>query len=241
MNLYAHLWIEYVQPVLIHWSVSICVIFMFAWILEALCYKGAKIQTEHLIWSTTIYAIALTPVLTILSYLITHQFFLPMMFWRQYQMICAVLFYIFAIGAGASFSIFILMHRDLIRIIKNHQLVEDKRILEILKQEKTRSGISSNILLYHSETLPIPCVSAFWTYRMFFPTEYIEDYLEQDFRAMLVHELTHIKNGDVTKNKILIFLKFILWFHPLIYILSSRFSLACEKYSEVRSKNLCVG
>lgn len=85
--------------------------------------------------------------------------------------------------------------------------------------------IKNNITLLKNSILQTPMVLGNLKFFLIVP-EYMED--EEAIKAILIHELTHIKRKDLLIKKIQLFVKCFFWFNPLIYMLDTLLDDWCE-------------
>ena len=78
-----------------------------------------------------------------------------------------------------------------------------------------------------------PALIGIWRPKLLLPVCVIENFDCRELRQILLHELAHLKRGDVAMNYLLAVLHAIHWFNPLIWLAAARIraerELACDE------------
>jgi len=67
------------------------------------------------------------------------------------------------------------------------------------------------------------------------PKQLANDSTPADLSAIFAHEIAHIRSNDLAWNNILQALSYILWFHPLVWLIRESHASACEEVSDAIS------
>lgn len=103
-------------------------------------------------------------------------------------------------------------------------LSDDDKLFSVLPEESERYN---NTVIAYSNDTAIPYTFGWLKTKIVLPADLKED---QESLAMAVqHELIHIKNHDFLLNSVLVCIKSLFWFHPLVYRLYS----TREEYREI--------
>ncbi len=86
-------------------------------------------------------------------------------------------------------------------------------------------NIKKNIHLRGSDELISPAGMGLFKSYIFLP-DY--PYSKDELHWVLRHELMHFKNKDILIKFIVMFVKLVHWFNPLVYVMSNRINLDCE-------------
>lgn len=129
---------------------------------------------------------------------------------KAYQIITIIFFLISII----SYGIFIYKGRK--------QLIEiSSDYLERLKLVKKKLNIKRKITLIYGEA---PFIYGIFKVKLVIP----QDIPIEEIDAVLVHELIHYKYGDLYINWILILLKAVYWFNPIVWLVFKQIRKDCE-------------
>jgi beta-lactamase regulating signal transducer with metallopeptidase domain len=107
----------------------------------------------------------------------------------------------------------------------------DKKTLDIFSKCKKRMNIRRSIELKTSK-----CVKTPFTIGLFNPVIYIpkEELNREEIEFALLHELTHIKNGDLWFKFFSVIISVVHWFNPMVYLLRIKISTVNELYCDER-------
>ena len=98
-------------------------------------------------------------------------------------------------------------------------------IKEFLKQKNCDIDINKKIRIGVSNAICTPLSIGIFRKCIVFPAENIEN---NDFNIMIRHELTHIKNMDIEYKFLLLILRSIYWFNPIVYYLTKQINEIIE-------------
>jgi biopolymer transport protein ExbD len=80
--------------------------------------------------------------------------------------------------------------------------------------------------------LNTPALFGFWSPRLLMPQELLARLTDQELRHVFLHELLHLRRGDVLVNWAMIFLRAMHWFNPAVWLAFRRLradqELACD-------------
>ncbi|SJO08789.1 Regulatory protein BlaR1 [Clostridioides difficile] len=103
--------------------------------------------------------------------------------------------------------------------------IEDNDINCIYKNLLKELNIKKKIELRGSDELISPAGMGLFKSYIFLP-DY--PYSKDELTWILKHELMHFKNKDILIKFLVLSVKIIYWFNPLVYIMSNRINLDCE-------------
>ena len=129
----------------------------------------------------------------------------------------AAVFIIWFIGL-AVFSV-LLVHRILFvrRLIAQSEPAKNRHT-DLLDQCRQRIGIKRKTELRLSDKLLSPAVCGFFRPVILIPTGLIEKLSPDKLKAVLIHELAHVKRGDLWVNCVQTFLQIIYFYNPLVWL-----------------------
>ncbi|MFT8348931.1 MAG: M56 family metallopeptidase [Clostridium saccharoperbutylacetonicum] len=125
--------------------------------------------------------------------------------------------FIWLIGVIFIFAYIFLVYRGLRRKINNNGKSNNNELLSILKQCKNEMSIKKEIALVETSIVKIPALFGYFKPVILIPNN-INKVIDVDkLRYIFLHELAHLKRRDIAINWIIIFLKVIYWFNPIIH------------------------
>lgn len=123
-------------------------------------------------------------------------------------MIWLVGFLLSAVCAG------IKMHR-LAELMKGNVPVQNARYLDIFEECRRQAGVI-RVTFSQNDQLHSPITAGLVRKQVVLP---FADYTDTELQMICEHELTHIKNGDLSWRVFALATSWIHWFNPLIYLL----------------------
>ncbi|HPF74800.1 MAG: TonB family protein [Lysobacteraceae bacterium] len=98
---------------------------------------------------------------------------------------------------------------------------------------KLRAADDDARLLHAEAVSGLPAVIGCWKPRIVLPADFELRYSVDQRRLMLAHERTHIRSGDLQFNALLLLLRCLFWFNPLVHFIARAFrhdqELACDQ------------
>lgn len=121
--------------------------------------------------------------------------------------------------AGVLLLLALLIKRVLfVRCLIAQSLPAEGHLFDILKQCQRQLGIRRNVELRLSNNTPGPAVCGFFRPTILLPSA-LSEYLTPDkLRTVLIHELAHIKRGDLWVNSAQTFLQVIYFYNPFVWL-----------------------
>ncbi len=92
------------------------------------------------------------------------------------------------------------------------------RLLDMLNQCRRQVGIGRNIELRLSNSISSPAVCGLFKPVILIPTALLEKLSPDRLRAVLVHELVHIKRADIWVNLVQTVLQIIYFYNPFVWL-----------------------
>lgn len=110
--------------------------------------------------------------------------------------------------------------------------VTNSRILDVLEDCKQLMDVSTPFAVIESAGVQSPTLYGFVRPRLLLPKGLIETFTEKELRLVFLHELAHVKRGDIVVNWLTTALQIVHWFNPLIWLafrqMRSDRELACD-------------
>lgn len=112
--------------------------------------------------------------------------------------------------------------------------VTNQAILELLEDCKDLIGVHVPMSLVESPAVKTPALMGFIRPRLLLPPHVVEVFDREKLRDIFLHELAHLKRGDVVVNWVMSILQVIHWFNPLLWLSFNRIradrEIACDSY-----------
>lgn len=136
--------------------------------------------------------------------------------WIWFIGVVAVLAYFFAVNLYFS-------HR-----MKKYVHCETGDVIEVLKECKALLKIDNRVRILYDDTFRPPMVLGIINPRILLSPELVNQLSHEEVRLILLHELAHIKRKDLPVNLVMVLIKAVYWFNPIIWYLLHRMKQDCE-------------
>lgn len=140
-------------------------------------------------------------------------------------------FLLFAWFIGSFFMTFknIKLYYRFKQYLNNMPKYSDINDINLLENTKRELCINDPIKIYRSDKISVPMVVGLADYAIYLPDTFLSD---STLRNIFLHELNHIKGRDNFKKIIILILKILFWWNPLIYIFNKDvdhiFEIQCD-------------
>jgi beta-lactamase regulating signal transducer with metallopeptidase domain/WD40 repeat protein len=114
------------------------------------------------------------------------------------------------------------------RLRKLAQLVDDPKLLEMVRQQASRLGLIVAPRVAWCERISVPVVVGVLSPMILLPAAVVGGLTPGQLQALLLHELSHIRRFDPIVNLLQRVIEAILFFHPAIWFVSRRVSIERE-------------
>lgn len=101
--------------------------------------------------------------------------------------------------------------------------VADADVIEIMHHHKQDTGIKKQIFVLKCDFVHAPAVFGYFKPCILIPSQFINKMDRDSLRAILLHEICHIRRHDILFNYIWLMAKALHWFNPLVWIAYKRF------------------
>ena len=126
------------------------------------------------------------------------------------------------LGATGSLVIVLCQQRNFSRRIKYRPPISDERILSLLESCRNVMGVRRRITAVIAPQPGAPALIGFLKPRLLIPETAVRKLDDPELRMIFLHELAHVKRGDVLLNWVIIFVRSLHWFNPLVWLALSR-------------------
>jgi beta-lactamase regulating signal transducer with metallopeptidase domain len=122
-----------------------------------------------------------------------------------------------------------------VRRIRARSWPVDEELRRIAQQTASKIGCDRRFEVRISPGMESPClVGIFWP-TILLPAGWRERAEPTEVSAILTHELTHLKGGDLFWNALLFVVRGLSWFHPLAWRIGDAHVLACDEVCDATS------
>lgn len=129
-------------------------------------------------------------------------------------------------GAGLLFGWKIIGYLRFKRQLNTHQVtVKDELVLSALARAKQKKGIYLDVPVFQNALITSPMLVGIQKPCIVLPQR---EFNEQQLNYIFLHELTHLKRGDLWLKWMAQLALCLHWFNPIIYKLVRQFNQACE-------------
>jgi len=126
--------------------------------------------------------------------------------------------FLFWLGGVLVISLSLIQRIRFVRGLIAQSSSAKERLLGILNECRQQVGIRRNIELRLSNNTPSPAVCGLFKPIILMPTSLIEKLSREKLKAVLIHELAHIKRGDVWVNLVQTVLQIIYFYNPFVWL-----------------------
>lgn len=103
------------------------------------------------------------------------------------------------------------------RQIRNSQIINDEEIISLFNECKSKLNVNINIKLIKTDIVNSPCICGIIKPKILVPQLILENKHKFDLKYVFLHELGHVKRGDILVNYLIYFISTLHWFNPFIY------------------------
>jgi bla regulator protein blaR1 len=118
------------------------------------------------------------------------------------------------------------------RAIRQQRPVTDGTVLALLEDCKQEMRVSTPLLLVETSRVNCPALFGFIRPRLLLPPGLLGRFSTSELRYVFLHELAHVKRGDIILNWLSVAPLALHWFNPLAWLAVSRMradgELACD-------------
>lgn len=140
----------------------------------------------------------------------------------------AVLFLLWLAGVLAFLAVLIQRIRFVRGLVAASYPAGDE-LTGLLEQCRRQMTVRREIKLRLSEAIPSPAVCGLLRPTVLMPTSLVEKLSPEGLRATLIHELAHIKRGDLWVNSVQTFLQVVYFYNPFVWFANSAIRKVCEE------------
>jgi bla regulator protein BlaR1 len=139
-----------------------------------------------------------------------------------------VLCFIWMFGVLLLIGILVSGHKKLSEIVSASIKNTNSTHKEILYNCMKVMNIRTEVELSYYQKISSPCLSGFIKPKILIPVNVAVNICDEEFKYIIVHELTDLKNKDLFINWVIILLSMIYWFNPILLYGFHKMRQDCE-------------
>jgi len=140
----------------------------------------------------------------------------------------AVVFLLWLAGVSAFLAVLVQRIRFVKGLVAASCPAGDE-LTDLLEDCRQQMTVRRDIKLRISEAVPSPAVCGLLRPAVLMPTSLVEKLSPEGLRATLIHELAHIKRGDLWVNSVQTFLQVVYFYNPFVWFANSMIRKVCEE------------
>lgn len=140
--------------------------------------------------------------------------------------------YLWLVGCVSILVVIARQHRRVSRCVQRHPQVVDPKVLALLENCQALLGIKRRVRVVSTDTLTSPALFGVWSPCLLVPEKMLSSHEHRELRLIFLHELIHLKNGDIALNWFMIMAGSLHWFNPAVWLACKRLradqEMACD-------------
>jgi beta-lactamase regulating signal transducer with metallopeptidase domain len=132
------------------------------------------------------------------------------------------------VGAVTLLVLTWLVNRRFARQVANSPAVSDPELLELFAEAKAELRIHRPIRLIENEQVQSPAIMGLFQPTLLLPADVREKFDARELRFIFLHELAHLKRGDVMVQALIALLQILHWFNPVLWFAFRRMRIDRE-------------
>lgn len=129
---------------------------------------------------------------------------------------------IWLLGLAGSLLVVGWQHGRFAHWIKGLPVLEDARIASLLRYCKEMMNVRREVVVVSAPGLGTPALFGFRRPRLLLPEGTLGKLDDRELRMVFLHELAHVRRGDILLNWALILVRSLHWFNPLVWLAMKR-------------------
>ena len=131
--------------------------------------------------------------------------------------IYSLLALLWLIGALTLLVLTWLINRRFAQQVANSPAISDPEILRLFADTKTELAIRRSIRLIESAQVQSPAIMGLFSPTLLLPGDVRAKFDPPELRLIFLHELAHLKRGDVIVQALIALLQILHWFNPVLW------------------------
>jgi bla regulator protein blaR1 len=129
---------------------------------------------------------------------------------------------IWLLGCTAFLLIVLRQHFKLARWARRQKEIADESVNALLNDCRQLLGVRRAIRIINSPHLHTPAIFGLWKPCLLLPSGMSAQLTAAELRLVFLHELIHVRRGDVLLNWLVILARSLHWFNPLVWLALKR-------------------
>ncbi|HEY2585487.1 MAG TPA: M56 family metallopeptidase [Tepidisphaeraceae bacterium] len=129
----------------------------------------------------------------------------------------------------------------LIRRLRRATPVTDPHVLAHFECCCREAGVSRRPILCVSDVVRVPAAAGLWRPRILLPPGMLAQLSPEEMRAIVLHELAHVRCHDVAINGLVALLQAVHWFNPILWLAFTRLRTDREAVRDAMVLRLMAG
>lgn len=146
----------------------------------------------------------------------------------------SILFMILCLGSLFGITRWIFGLINLFKIKRNCSPLKSQRLVTIFQESAEQCGFSKNSQVLTCKHLEAPITIGFFKPIILLPEKSVRSLAVDEFRSIVLHEISHLKRFDHITIPLLALLRSILYFHPLAWLTIREMALLAEEACDER-------
>lgn len=120
----------------------------------------------------------------------------------------------------------------LVNKVRRLRPITDGALLDLLEDCKQELGVSAPLTVVETSAVASPSLFGFIRPRLLLPAGFTQSFSREELRYVFLHELAHLRRGDIPLNWLTTAILAVHWFNPLAWYAANRMradgELACD-------------
>ncbi|NIM71014.1 MAG: M48 family metalloprotease, partial [Xanthomonadales bacterium] len=118
------------------------------------------------------------------------------------------------------------------RLVAESRAMTDRQALGARAELCAEAGVRREVGLRVSGSVGAPVLYGVKRPTILLPEDWVESLAAEDLRALLAHEVAHVRRGDCLANLVQRICEIPAFFHPAVWLASRRIALAREELAD---------
>lgn len=140
---------------------------------------------------------------------------------------------VWLIGA-TSFLVTIIAYWRFVRRLKQVPVCADQRLCDLWEACCLLAGVRKSIPIFLFDGVHQPAVLGVFRPKLLLPID-ISELDDQQLRMVMLHELAHVRHGDIAANWLLVVIRAVHWWNPVYWLAATRYQSlreqACDAFA----------
>jgi bla regulator protein BlaR1 len=129
---------------------------------------------------------------------------------------------VWLLGCAAFLLVVLRQHFKLSRWARKQTELLDEPVLTLLNNCRDLLGVRRPIRIINAPHLHTPAVFGLWKPCLLIPAGMLTRLNQAELRLVFLHELVHVRRGDVLLNWLIILMRSLHWFNPFVWLAMKR-------------------